>query len=293
MRKCHLFILRANIVPWFQCKNHSYPGQQHLGISMFCLCKNKINLGCGSVSSSKTSDSLPKWRPCQVQNWLLLPSGIICSLCAELESACSWMDLCSFHINGRIRRKILVSKSILHTFPLWCVILHHINIHWQQVSDTSQFLGFNARLYLDVMKTWLNNMQEILLMEIGIEKRKSKHFFAWKTLKWSILSWALGNAFPLFTLATVWQLMVIFLTVFMLYSLFRYVVPWHLHTLVRGKAEICEPSYQPCEKQGLFSHLGDVRTTDHRNSVPKGRGESALAQSTGILVSFHSCTSMN
>lgn len=152
------------------------------------------------------------------------------------------MDLCSFHINGRIRRKILVSKCILHTFPLWCVILHHINIHWQQVRDTSQFSGFNAQWYLDVMKTWLNNMKEILLMEIGIEKGKSKHFFAWKTLKWSILSWTPGNAFPLFTLATMWQLMVIFLMVFMLYSLFWYVVPCLMHTLVRGKAEVYEPS---------------------------------------------------
>lgn len=152
----------------FQCKNHSYPGQQRLGISTFFLCINKINLGCGSVSSSKPSDSFPKWRPCQVQNWLQFPAGIICFLCAELESVCLWMDLSPFHINGRVRRKVLVKKCILHTFLLWGIIIHHINIHWQQVRDTSQFLHFNACWHLDVMKTWLNNMQEILLMEIGI-----------------------------------------------------------------------------------------------------------------------------
>lgn len=168
MRKCHFFILRANMVLCFQWKNHSYPGQQHLGISTFFLCINKINLGCGSVSSSKPSDSLPKWRLCQVQNWFLFPTGIICSLCAELESVCSWMDLCPFHVNGKVRRNILVNKCILHTFPLQCIIPHHTNIHRQQVRDTSRFLCFNARWHLDVMKTWLNNMQEILLREIGI-----------------------------------------------------------------------------------------------------------------------------
>lgn len=161
MRKVHLLILRANKVLCFQCKTHSYPGQQHLGISTFFLCINKINLGCGSVSSSKTSDSLPKWRLCQVQNWLQFPTGIIWSLCL-------WMDLCPFHVNSRARMEILVNKCILHIFPLWCAILHHINIHWQQVRDTSQFLGFNAQWHLDVMKTRLNNMQKILLMEIGI-----------------------------------------------------------------------------------------------------------------------------
>lgn len=126
--KSSFFILKANMVLCFQCKDHSYPDQQHLGISTFFLCKNKINLGYGSVSSSKTSDSLPKWRPCHVQNWLQFPTGIICSLCAELESVCSWMDLCLFHVNGRVRKEILVNKCILHIFPLWCAIIHQYTL---------------------------------------------------------------------------------------------------------------------------------------------------------------------
>lgn len=154
----------------FQRKNHPYPRHfmEQLGISTFFLCINKINPGCGSVSGSKPSDSLPKRRPRQVQNRLLFPTGIICVLRAELESVGRWMDLCWFRINGRVRKKTLAIKSILRTFPLQCFILHHIDIHWQLVRDTSQFLRFNAWWHLDVTTTWFNNMQQILLMEIGI-----------------------------------------------------------------------------------------------------------------------------
>lgn len=139
MRKCHLFILRANVVLCFQCKNHPHPGHfmQQLGISTFFLCINKINLGCGSVSGSKPSDSFPKRRPHQVQNRLHFPTGIICALRAEPESVGRWMDLCQFHINGRVRKKTVATKSMLWTFSLRCIILHHINIHWQLVKGTS------------------------------------------------------------------------------------------------------------------------------------------------------------
>lgn len=99
------------------------------GFSTFFLCINKINLGRGSVSSSKPSDSFPEQRPHQVQDGFHFPTRIICALRPEPGSVGRWMNSCRFHINGRVRRKTLVIKSILRTFPLRCIILHHINTH--------------------------------------------------------------------------------------------------------------------------------------------------------------------
>lgn len=153
------------MVVCFQCRNHSYPGQQHLGISTFFLYINKISLGCGSVSSSKNLWFSAKMKG-QVQNWLQFPAGIIHTpLCAGLEPVCSWMDFCPSHINGRVRRNILMNNAF-YTASLYdassCTTSIYLGSKW----DTRQFLGFNARWHLDGRKTWLNDMQEMVLNDM-------------------------------------------------------------------------------------------------------------------------------
>ena len=144
----------------------------------------------------------------------------------------------------------------------------------------------------------------------------------------------MGTFFPefmgmhslLFVIATVWQLMIVFLMVFTLYSLFRCVVPCPRHTLVGGQGwdlwillgalwkagpvlpvRWCDHSLcrLPAPSAHVFQsraesiptcsagwtarllQLCNVRTTEHRSPIPKASEESALSQSTGVWVSFH------
>lgn len=136
----------------------------------------------------------------------------------------------------------------------------------------------------------------------------------------------MGMHFLLFVIATVWQLMIVFLTVFMLYSLFWYVVPCPRHTLVGGQgwdlwillaalwkagpvlpvrwcdhglcrlptplAHVCQSravSIPTCSagRTTRVLQMRKVRTTEHRSPIPKASEGSALAQSTGVWVSFH------
>lgn len=136
----------------------------------------------------------------------------------------------------------------------------------------------------------------------------------------------MGMHFLLFVIATVWQLMTVFLMVFMLYSLFRYAVPCPRRTLVRGQRQdlwilptalwkagpalpvrwcdhgLCRlPATSAhvfqCRAVSISTHsagwttrllqMCNVRITEHKSPIPKDSEESALAQSTEIWVSFH------
>lgn len=163
--------------------------------------------------------------------------------------------------------------------------------------------------------------------------KKNKHFFAWGMLKWEHSVLNLWECISFYSWYNCMAIDDSFLMVFMLYSLFCYVVPCPRHTLIRVQgwdlwilrtalwkvgpvrpARWCDHSL--CRLPTPLAHvfhcravsiptcsaewttrllqMCNVRTTEYKSPSPKASEEICISPEHWWLGFFaHSCTSMN